>query len=116
MKAGSKFLNAVSAVAVSAGMIASGASAVIVASAGSAEAAVVKRIDVRGAARVGVDAVRSNLTIQPGKNFSNADIDESVKRLYATGYFSDVRISVSGAALVVSVNENQLVNQVVNVR
>ena len=113
MKAGSKFLNAVSAVAVSAGMIASGASAVIVASAGSAEAAVVKRIDVRGAARVGVDAVRSNLTIQPGKNFSNADIDESVKRLYATGYFSDVRISVSGAALVVSVNENQLVNQVV---
>lgn len=113
MKAGSKFLNAVSAVAISAGVAASGAGAVLLVSAGYAEAAVVKRIDVKGAARVGAEAVRANITIQPGKTFSNADIDESVKRLYATGYFSDVRISVSGGALVVSVNENQLVNQVV---
>lgn len=113
MKAGSRFLNAVSAVAVAAGVAASGAGSVLLVSAGVAEAAVVNRIDVRGAARVGPEAVRSNLTIQPGKTFSSADIDESVKRLYATGYFSDVRISVSGGALVVSVNENQLVNQVV---
>src|SRR5690606_33516474 len=54
-----------------------------------------------------------NLTIQPGVSFTNADIDESVKRLYSTGYFSDVRIAVSGSTLVVTVSENQLVNQVV---
>jgi len=74
---------------------------------------VIQRIDVRGAQRVGVDAVRSNITIRPGQSFSNVDIDESVKRLYATGFFSDVRISVSGGTLVVNVSENQLVNQVV---
>ncbi|NEV03034.1 POTRA domain-containing protein, partial [Bradyrhizobium uaiense] len=51
--------------------------------------------------------------IAPGKNFSNSDIDESVKRLYATGYFSNVSMRVSGSTLVVTVNENQLVNQVV---
>ncbi len=73
----------------------------------------IQRIDVRGAQRVGVDAVRSNITIRPGQSFSNVDIDESVKRLYATGFFSDVRISVSGGTLVVNVSENQLVNQVV---
>ncbi|MCM2472270.1 outer membrane protein assembly factor BamA [Rhizobium sp. CG5] len=113
MKAGSRFLNAVSAVALSAGVVSSGAGVLVLGSAVVAHAAVIQRIDVRGAQRVGVEAVRSNITIQPGKSFSNTDIDESVKRLYATGFFSDVRISVSGGSLVVSVSENQLVNQVV---
>lgn len=113
MKAGSKFLNAVSAVALSAGVVSSGAGIAVLASAFAAEAAVVQRIDVRGAQRVGPEAVRSNLSIQPGRTFSNADIDESVKRLYATGFFSDVQISVSGGTLVVTVAENQLINQVV---
>jgi outer membrane protein insertion porin family len=113
MKAGSKFLNAVSAFALSAGVVASGAGVVVIASPLVAEAAVIQRVDVRGAQRAGQEAVRSNITIRPGVSFSNADIDESVKRLYATGYFSDVKISVSGSTLVVTVNESQLVNQVV---
>lgn len=113
MKAGSRFLNAVSAVALSAGVVSSGAGVLVLGSAVVAHAAVIQRIEVRGAQRVGVEAVRSNITIEPGKSFSNTDIDESVKRLYATGFFSDVRISVSGGSLVVSVSENQLVNQVV---
>jgi outer membrane protein insertion porin family len=112
MKAGSRFLNAVSAVALSAG-VASVVGVGVLASSGVANAAVINRVDVRGAERAGADAVRSNITIQPGKNFSNADIDESVKRLYATGYFSGVSMSVSGNTLVVTVSENQLVNQVV---
>ncbi|CAN7276974.1 outer membrane protein assembly factor BamA [Rhizobium sp. LjRoot258] len=113
MKAGSRFLNAVSAVALSAGIVASGAGATVFVSATTAEAAVIQRVDVRGASRVGAEAVRSNLTIVPGKSFSNTDIDDSVKQLYDTGYFSDVKISVSGSTLVVSVEEAQLVNQVV---
>lgn len=113
MKAGSKFLNAVSAFALSAGVVVSGASVVVLASPLAAEAAVIQRIDVRGAQRTGQEAVRSNITIRPGVSFSNSDIDESVKRLYATGYFSDVKISVSGGSLIVTVNESRLVNQVV---
>ncbi len=113
MKAGSKFLNAVSAVALSAGIVATGSGVVTLASVTDAQAAVVKRIDVRGASRIGADAVRSNITIEPGKNFSPADVDESVRQLYSTGYFSDVRIGVSGSSLVVTVSENQIVNQVV---
>lgn len=113
MKAGSKFLNAVSAVALSTSLVVTGTAAVVIASATVAEAAVVKNIVVRGAGRVGSDTVRSNLTIKPGKSFSNADIDQSIKNLYATGYFSNVSISVSGSSLVVNVAEGQLVNQVV---
>ena len=78
-----------------------------------AEAAVVSRIDVRGNSRVDASTVRGNLTITPGASFNNNDIDESVKRLFATGLFSDVQIMVSGSALVVTVAENQVINQVV---
>lgn len=113
MKAGSNFLNAVSAVALSASMVVTGGSVATLVSAGVAQAAVVRNIQVHGADRVSANTVKANLAIQPGKTFSNADIDESVRRLYATGYFSDVRISVSGGTLVVTVNENQLINEVV---
>src|SRR5690606_9118580 len=113
MKAGSRFLNAVTAVALSASVVASGAGVSVLVSATVAEAAVIRNVQVRGAERAGEEAVRANLTIRPGVSFSNADVDESVKRLYATGYFSDVRIAVSGSTLVVTVSENQLVNQVV---
>ncbi len=113
MKASSRFLNAVSAFALSASVVGSGAGVSVLASASVAEAAVIRNVQVRGTERAGEEAVRSNLTIRPGVSFSNADIDESVKRLYSTGYFSDVRITVSGSTLVVTVSENQLINQVV---
>ena len=52
MKAGSKFLNAVSAVALSASMVATGSGIVTLASASVAEAATISRVEVRGATRV----------------------------------------------------------------
>ena len=113
MKAGSKFLNAVSAVALTAGIVVTGAGVSMLAGVAIAEAAVVSRIEVRGNSRVDASTVRGNLTITPGASFNNNDIDESVKRLFATGLFSDVQIMVSGSALVVTVAENQVINQVV---
>lgn len=113
MKAGSKFLGAVSAVALSAGIVSAGAGIAVLSSAVMAEAAVVSNIEVRGNTRVDDQTVRGNITIQPGENFTNFDIDESVRRLFATGLFSDVRIAQSGSTLVVTVSENQIVNQVV---
>jgi len=113
MKAGSNLLNAVSAVALTAGIVVTGAGAVTLAGVTVAEAAVINRIDVRGNSRVDASTVRGNLTITPGSSFNNNDIDESVKRLFATGLFSDVQISVSGSTLIVTVAENQIINQVV---
>ena len=112
MNGSSRFRNAVSVLAISASVLTS-AGTMVLATPSVSEAAVIRNIQVRGNARVGAETVRANLTIVPGKNFSNADIDMSIKRLYATGFFSDVRINVSGGTLVVTVNENQLINQIV---
>ena len=83
-----------------------------IATASVAEAAVVSAISVRGNTRMDSDTVISFLTIEPGKSFSNADIDESLKALFATGLFADVSIYQSGSALVVEVDENAIINEV----
>jgi len=101
-----------SAVALSVGIAVSGSVAFQLASVASAEAAVVNRIEVRGNQRVDAETVRGYIGIRPGQSFSSTDIDEAVKRLHATGLFSDVRISQSGGALVVVVDEYSSINQV----
>lgn len=113
MIAGSKFFNVLSTLVLSAAYVTAGAGFTVVATSTQVEAAAISRIQIFGAQRAGDEAVRSNLTIRPGMVFSDKDIDESVKKLYDTGYFSDVRISVSGGALLVTVKENQLINQIV---
>jgi outer membrane protein insertion porin family len=85
----------------------------VIASTVQAQAAVVRVIEVRGNERVDADTVRGNITIEPGKSFNNTDIDDSIKRLFATGLFSDVQIVQRGNALVVTVNENLIINQIV---
>jgi len=78
-----------------------------------AEAAVASSIVVRGNTRVEASTVRNYVTIKPGKSYSAADIDASVKALYDTGLFADVTIRQSGGTLVVSVVENPVVNSVI---
>lgn len=77
-----------------------------------ASAAVVNRIVVRGNTRIEASTVESYLTIRPGRSFGPADVDESLKTLYATGLFEDVTINQQGGSLVVTVTENPMVNRI----
>jgi outer membrane protein insertion porin family len=112
MQASKSFMGAVSAVALTAGLALPGAVAVQLASVSVAQAAVVSRIDVRGNQRVDAETVRSYVGISPGQSFSSDDVDEAVKKLFATGLFSDVRVNQVGSTLVVEVSELSVVNQV----
>ena len=112
MKATKNLMGAASAVALSAGLVMSGSMLAQVAYVSVANAAVVSSITVRGNQRVDAETIRSNVGIRPGQNFSSAEIDEAVKRLFATGLFSDVRVNQSGSTLVVEVEEYSVVNQV----
>jgi len=77
-----------------------------------AAAAVVRSIEVRGNKRIDAQTVRENLGIVPGQNFSNADIDEATRRLFAMGLFSDVSVRQNGASLLVNVAEYEIVNNI----
>jgi outer membrane protein insertion porin family len=78
----------------------------------AAQADVVNRITVTGTTRVETETIISYLTIQPGRNFTATDIDDSIKALFSTGLFSDVRITRQGGALVVAVVENPVIARV----
>ncbi|MCA3631067.1 MAG: outer membrane protein assembly factor BamA, partial [Methylobacterium sp.] len=67
---------------------------------------------VQGNSRVEADTIRSFLTLAPGESYNAARIDQAIKDLYATGLFQDVRITRSGAGVVVRVVENQSINRV----
>ncbi len=85
---------------------------ILVSSTQSAQAAVISRIEVLGNARMDADTIASYLTIKPGKSYNNGDVDESVKRLFATDLFRDVSIYRRGNTLVVEVDENPTINEV----
>ena len=65
-------------------------------------------ISVRGNRRVDSETIRSYFA-----GTSSDDINKGVKDLYATGLFSDVKVSGGGANVVITVNENRAVNRVV---
>ncbi|MEO9191753.1 MAG: outer membrane protein assembly factor BamA [Acetobacteraceae bacterium] len=74
---------------------------------------IVQAIRVEGNRRIDAGTIRSYMLIQPGQPFDPAQIDRSVKTLYATGLFQDVSITPQGDTLVVHVTENPIVNRVV---
>ncbi len=69
-------------------------------------------IIVEGNARVEPDTIRAYMQFNAGEQVTDAQIDASVKALFQTGFFSDVRMFRRGSAVVVQVDENPLVNEV----
>ena len=69
-------------------------------------------IVVQGNRRVEADTIRSYFRPDASGRLGAAQIDAGLKGLYATGLFSDVRISHAGGRIVVNVVENPVINRV----
>ncbi|NDF12959.1 MAG: hypothetical protein EB060_09140 [Proteobacteria bacterium] len=72
----------------------------------------IKEIKVEGNQRVEADTIVSFLSLAPNARYSSDTIDEALKRVFATGLFSDVKVDIRGNDLVVKVVENAIVNEV----
>jgi outer membrane protein insertion porin family len=77
-----------------------------------AQGASIQAIRVEGNKRVEPETIRAYLTFSPGDSYDPAQIDESLKVLFATGLFQDVRIRRDGGTIVVVVVENPIVSRV----
>jgi outer membrane protein insertion porin family len=78
----------------------------------SAQSAVISSIVVEGNRRVEPETVRSYLTFSSGDTYDPAEVNQSLKTLFATGLFQDVRIRRQGSTIIVIVVENPIVNRV----
>jgi outer membrane protein insertion porin family len=73
---------------------------------------VVRGIDVVGNQRIEADTIRSYMLLQPGDAFDADRLDRSLRTLFATGLFRDVRLARQGDRIRVTVEENPIVNRV----
>src|SRR5690348_17067171 len=74
-------------------------------------ASIIREIRVEGVQRIEPDTVKSYLTFHAGEPFDPAQIDQSLKALYATQLFADVSIRKEGDVVIVSVVENPIINR-----
>lgn len=73
---------------------------------------VVKDIRVEGIQRTEAGTVFTYLPVKVGDRFSESQAKESIRALFATGFFDDVRIEVENDVLVVVVDERPAVAQI----
>src|SRR5262245_14610954 len=74
---------------------------------------VIQRIVVEGTQRIEAGSVLSYLLLRQGQLYDPASADRSLKTLFDTGLFADVRLDWDGMVLTVRVVENPILNQVV---
>jgi outer membrane protein insertion porin family len=73
---------------------------------------IIREIKVMGTKRLEPESVTAHLTFVTGQRYDAYKADDSIKALFATGLFSDVRIRLEGSAVLVSVTESPVVNRV----
>ncbi len=73
----------------------------------------VQKITVQGTQRIEPATVLSYVTIRVGDPYDEQTVDRSLKSLFATGLFADVKFNWDGSTLTINVVENPIINQVV---
>lgn len=73
---------------------------------------VVSRINVEGNQRIEESTVLSYMVIREGVAYSQQQVDQSLKTLYATGLFADVQIQQASGVVTVKVVENPIINRI----
>ena len=83
-----------------------------VASVAQAQSGAIRDIQVTGNRRVEPETVRSYLRFNIGDQYDPGKVDQSIKSLFGTGLFADVRIDRTGTGVLITVVENPVINQV----
>ncbi len=73
---------------------------------------VIRKIVINGNERVETETINSYLRVKVGDNFNSDLIDSSLQNLFSTGLFSDVSFDAEGSTLILTVQENPIVNEI----
>jgi len=77
-----------------------------------AQSNIINEIVVEGSQRVDSDTVISYMRLKVGDRYDRDKLDDSLKSLFSTGYFRDVKFRRDGSVLVVEVKENPVINRI----
>lgn len=79
---------------------------------GMATAETLQHVSIQGTARIENQTVMNYLNLKTGEEVNDAVIDNATKTLFATGLFSDVKITMNEGDLNIYVTENPIVHNV----
>lgn len=80
---------------------------------GIVQAMPISKIVIEGNERIETPTILGYVTIQEGQSPTQQQIDDNLKAIYNSNYFSDVSIKQEGSSLVVRVVENPSINRIV---
>ena len=72
----------------------------------------IKSIDVTGNNRIDENTIINYAKLSAGSLYNQVEVDEALRDLYETELFSDVQINYDNSKIVITVQENFLINQV----
>jgi len=72
----------------------------------------ISSVRIEGIQRIEPETVRSYLLVQTGDPWDPERIDRSLKALFATGLFADVKLAREGNVLVIRAVENPIINRI----
>jgi outer membrane protein insertion porin family len=75
--------------------------------------AIIRRIVVQGTQRIEPATVLSYVSVKEGDPYDPQAADRSLKTLFATGLFADVKFNWDGSTLTIDVVENPIINQII---
>ena len=75
-------------------------------------AEIVQKIELRGSDRISVETVKVYGGIDLNKNYTGADLNEILKKLYSTNFFEDIKISLNNNVLLIDVKEYPVINNI----
>lgn len=78
----------------------------------SAFGEVVDVIEFEGLDRIEKSVLEDSVIVKPGVNYSNIDIDNTIKKLFSKGFFSDIKVIKKGNRLIIKCTERPMVDRV----
>lgn len=78
----------------------------------SIEPFVIEDIRLEGLSRVSAGTVFNNLPVKIGDRFDDQRSSETVKALFKSGFFKDIRLEKSGNVLVIAVEEREAISKI----
>ena len=74
---------------------------------------VLKKTEVYGNERIAVETIVVYGGIEKGKNYSQEDINNIIKNLYDTKFFSNISVDFSNGILKINVEENPIIESII---
>ena len=74
---------------------------------------VVKTIEINGNERISSETIIVFGDILIGKDYKSSDVNQLIKKLFDTSFFSDISINLANNKLSITVKENPIINSIV---